>query len=224
MGGLNYSQIDINARIGKKMAEAKAGGADGLDLLLAREAGFHGLDVMNLRNFTRKEGLLLVIRCPKRNAAAFIGDVPAKTMATKQKTNASGLVYDNHGNAMVSDYDMMSVWRQTGTGYQKIFVSAVWPPGALKGRWHVEAARIVHAMNLVLKNKLQHGCQDDWVTEEKNPGVKLEDHFLAFQEGNPTYLRTYIYCEAYYYRFGLTWPYTREGKYVAMFNGNRNYR
>jgi len=224
MGGLHFSQDEINARVAKKIAEAKAGGADGLDTYLAQEAGFNGLDVMNLRKFTREEGLLLVVRCPKRNAAAFIGDIRAKTWATKEKTNASGTVFDKQGNPTVSDYDMMSLWRQTGAGYQKIFVSALDPPGADRGPWHVEAVRIVRAMNAFLKNKLQHGCQDDWVNEKKNPGVNLADRFLAFQEGNATYLRTRVYCEAYYYSFGLTWPYTRDGKYVAMFNGNPSYR
>ena len=70
--------------------EAKAAGADGLDLRLSRESGLDARDIMNLRKFTRDEGLLIVFRCPKATARAFHGTLPAKTFATKAKTNRTG--------------------------------------------------------------------------------------------------------------------------------------
>src|ERR1700735_1446095 len=103
MSGLSMSQAGLDDRI--------------------REPGLDGQDIIHLRQFTAAEKLLLIIRCPKRNAAAFHGDLPAKTWATKAKTNATGTVRDANGNLMVSDYDMMSLWRYNGTGYAKIYVS-----------------------------------------------------------------------------------------------------
>ena len=39
-------------------------------------------------------------------------------------------------------------------------------------------------MNGFLITKIQHGCQDDFVNPEKNPGVKMADHFLAIDVGH----------------------------------------
>ena len=185
MSGLRMSQGGLEDLIRSKANAAKGAGADGLDVRLMWESGMDAQDIMRLRQFTAKEQLLIVVRCPKPNAAAFHGTLAPKNVATKAKTNATGTVRDDHGRLMVSDYDMMSVWRYTGTGYQKIFVSALEPPGAPRGNWAPEAIRIVRAMNAFLISKIQHGCQDDFVNVEKNPGLKLADHFMAFDVGTP---------------------------------------
>ena len=145
MSGIKMSQSGLDDRIRNKGYDAVAAGADGLDIRLARHSGIDARDIMHLRSFTRDEKLLIVFRCPKRNALAFHGDLPARTWATKTKTNETGTVRGSQGVLMVSDYDMMSMWRYTGTGFQKIFVSAL-EHGAASGPWGPEARRIVRAM------------------------------------------------------------------------------
>jgi len=215
MSGLSMSQGGLGDRIRDKANSARGAGADGLDVRLMLESGMDAQDIMRLRQFTGREKLLLVIRCPKRNAAAFHGDLPAKTWATKAKTNATGTVRDAHGHLMVSDYDMMSLWRYNGTGYQKIYVSAL-EPGAPRGNWGPEAVRIVREMNGFLVTKIQHGCQDDFVNVSKNPGVKMADHFLAIDVGHGVYLPNPIFCENFYKAHGLPWPYDSSGHHTGI--------
>ena len=211
MAGLNISPAGLADLALNKENQAKAAGADGLDLILSRDSGMDARDIMSLRRFTATEKLLIVFRCPKPSARAFHGTLPAKTFATKAKTNDTGTVR-GAGGLMVSDYDMMSVWRYTGGGFAKIYVSAL-EPGAARGRWSPEARDLVKAMNAFLISKLQHGCQDDFYSTEKNPGVKMADHFLAIRMGDGVYLRDPIYCENFYRVHALYWPYLSNGKH-----------
>jgi len=121
-------------------------------------------------------------------------------------------VLGHGGILMVSDYDMMSVWRHEGTGYRKIFVSAL-EPGAPRGAWSAEATELVRAMNQVLISKLQHGCQDDFHDAGRNPGVKMADHFLAIRTGDGVYLPDPIHCENFYAAHALFWPYGAGGRH-----------
>ena len=216
MSGLTMSQGGLDDLMRAKANAARGAGANSLDIKLMYESGMDGQDIMRLRQFTAKEQLLIVIRCPKPNAAAFHGTLDPKNVNTKAKTNETGTVRDAHGRLMVSDYDMMSVWQYTGTGYRKIFVSALDPPGAPRGHWAPEAVRIVRAMNAFLISKIQHGCQDDFVNAEKNPGLKMADHFLAFDVGTGVYLPTPIYCENFYRVHGLPWPYDQMGRHTGQ--------
>jgi hypothetical protein len=213
MAGLTISRAGIADLARAKAAEARAAGADGLDLRLSELSGMDARDIMFLRRFTREKGLLIVIRCPKPSARAFHGTLPAKTFATKAKTNETGTVYGHGGTLMVSDYDLMSVWRATGTGFQKIFISAL-PPGAARGPFSAEATALVREMNRHLVTKLQHGCQDDFLSPQ-NPGVKMADHFLAIRQGDGIYLPDPIYCENFYRAHALFWPYGPGGKHVG---------
>jgi hypothetical protein len=70
MAGLKISQAGLSDLAMFKGYEAKAAGADGLDLRLARESGMDARDIMNLRRFTREKRLLIVFRCPKPSAPA----------------------------------------------------------------------------------------------------------------------------------------------------------
>lgn len=195
-----------------KERDARAAGADGLDLRLSQESGMDARDIMFLRRFTKEKGLLIVFRCPKPSARAFHGTLPAKTFATKAKTNETGTVIGHGGTLMVSDYDMMCIWRSTGTGYQKIPVSAL-EPGAARGPWSAEARDLVREMNQTLASRLQHGCQDDFLSP-KNPGVKMADHFLAIRMGDGVYLPDPIHCENFYRAHALRWPYGAGGTYI----------
>src|SRR5215813_2730834 len=138
MSGLDISSAGLADLARNKEYEAKAAGADGLDLQLSRDSGIDARDIMNLRRFTRDEELLVIIRCPKATARGFHGALPGKTFATKAKTNQTGTVLGHGGTLMVSDYDMMSVWRRSGGGFAKIYVSALAPGAArrLVGRGH----------------------------------------------------------------------------------------
>ena len=215
MSGLSMSQAGLDDRIGNKANEARGAGADGLDVRLMRESGMDARDIMHLRKFTAAEKLLIVVRCPKRNAAAFHGDLPGKTWATKNKTNETGTVRDAHGNLMVSDYDLMSVWRYNGNGYTKIYISAL-EPGAASGPWAPEATRLVREMNKFLITRIQHGCQDDFLNPAKNPGVKMADHFLALDVGHGVYLPNPIFCENFYRVHALLWPYDARGRHTGL--------
>jgi hypothetical protein len=212
MAGLNISPAGLGDLARNKEYEAKEAGADGLDLILSQQSGVDARDVMSLRKFTAEQRLLIIFRCPKPSARAFHGTLPAKTFATKEKTNQTGTVRSANGVMMVSDYDMMSVWRSTGAGYSKIYISAI-EPGAARGKWSPEARELVRTMNSFLISKLQHGCQDDFLNAEKNPGVKMADHFLAIGMGHGVYLRDPNYCENFYRAHALYWPYLSNGKH-----------
>jgi hypothetical protein len=213
MAGLKISEAGLRDLALFKSYAAKEAGADGLDLRLSAESGMDARDIMNLRRFTREMDLLIVFRCPKASARAFHGTLPAKTFATKEKTNETGTVFGRYGDIMVSDYDMMSLWLHAGTGFQHIYVSAL-EPGAPRGPWSKEAVLLVKAMNEFLITKLQHGCQDDWHSPG-NPGVKMTDHFLAVRMGDGIYLRDPNYCENFYAAHGLFWPYGAGGKHCG---------
>jgi hypothetical protein len=212
MAGLNISQAGLGDLARNKEYQAKAAGADGLDLQLSQQSGVDARDVMNLRGFTAAQNLLIIFRCPKPWARAFHGTLPSKTFATKTKTNETGTVLSKSGVMMVSDYDMMSVWRANGAGFSKIYISAL-EHGAPRGRWSPEARDLVRKMNAFLISKLQHGCQDDFLSAENNPGVKMADHFLAIRMGDGVYLRDPNYCENFYKAHGLRWPYLANGKH-----------
>ncbi|WP_376088325.1 hypothetical protein ACE7GA_15915 [Roseomonas sp. CCTCC AB2023176] len=214
MAGLSLSEGGLRDRMAAKERESRASGATSLDIALSRDSGMDARDINFLRDFTAQRKLLIVFRCPKPSARAFHGDLPGKTFATKAKTNDSGTVYGHGGTLMVSDYDMMSIWRSTGSGFQKIFTSAL-APGAPRGKWSEEARDLVRAMNQYLVTRLQHGCQDDFLNREKNPGVKMADHFLAIRMGHGTYLRDPVYCENFYRAHALWWPYDTLGKHTG---------
>lgn len=210
MAGLTASLLDH--MMFAKEGEAKQAGAGQSDIVLSRESGMDARDIMNLRRFTATEKLLIIIRCPKRSARAWHGSFPAKTFATKEKTGDSGTVQSKTGLLMVSDYDMMSVWRSNGSGYAKIYISPV-EHGSPKGPFSPEARDLVKAMNRFLISKIQHGCQDDFYSTEKNPGVKTTDHFLAIRTGDGLYLRDPLRCAAFYMSHALDWPYLSNGKH-----------
>lgn len=212
MAGLRISEAGIADLARAKAGEARAAGADGLDLRLSEESGMDARDIMALRRVTAALGLMIIFRCPKPGARAFHGTLPAKTFATKAKTNETGTVFGHGGTLMVSDYDMMSVWRSTGGGFAKIYVSAL-EPGAARGAWSAEARDLVRGLNRVLITKLQHGCQDDFLDAARNPGVKMADHFLAVRMGDGVYLRDPIHCENFYRAHALDWPYQSNGRH-----------
>lgn len=200
-------------------AEARAAKASEADILHSRKSGIDARDVATLRAFSQRLSLLIVVRCPKATARAWHGLLPGKNIATKAKTGSSGVVVRKSGPQgkertvmMVSDYDLMSVWKRDGASYEKVFISAL-EKGAPRGKWAPAAVKLVRALNRALVTKIMHGCQDDWHSPD-NPGVKSEDRFAAFEREQFFYLQNPGACEAFYRSRGLDWPYDGAGKMV----------
>jgi hypothetical protein len=181
------------------------------DIALSRLCGMHPKDIGVFLNFSRG-GYLVIVRCPKRTARVWHGMLPPKNIATKEKTGSSGVVVIPGKMMLVSDYDLMCIWK-SGETKRKVFVSAA--KGAPRGAWLGEALSLVRELNRELESRIQHGCQDDFQST-KNPGVKLEeDHFLTFHKGVATYLPNVAKCEEFYVAHGLPWLYGKDGKYMG---------
>jgi len=179
------------------------------DILFSRRSGIDARDVGTLRTFSARR-LLIVVRNPKVTARAWHGVLPPKNIATKAKTGSSGVVVTSGNRLLVSDYDLMSVWRMHASPPQKVFISAA--DGASRGKWSQEAVALVVELNGRLVSKIQHGCQDDYHSAN-NPGVKASDHFSAFHAGLAVHLPGPGACAAFYGDQGISWPYDQAGKY-----------
>jgi hypothetical protein len=184
-------------------------GVPKVDIEFSRLTGMDARDVRALREFSSR-GLLVIVRCPNREARVFHGVFPPKHSAVKAKTGTSGTVDGPHGGVLVSDYDLMSVWRTGGEGPTKVFVSAA--NGAARGPWLPEARAIVVAMNQLLVSRIQHGCNDDWQSAA-NPGIKPDSRFAVFRDGSTRFLPSRAACRDYYAGNGLSWPYDDDGRY-----------
>ncbi len=197
--------------------EARAAGTSENDIRASRQCGIDARDVQTLRDYAGERELLIIVRCPKTTARAWHGIFPGKNIATKEKTGDSGVVVKSgrHGTRiMVSDYDLMSVWKREGKGYEKVAITAL-KPGAPRGKWSPVAVDLIRGLNRVLVTRIQHGCQDDW-RSASNPGVKPGDHFAAFEREQYFYLPNPAACGAFYRSRGLSWPYDGSGRFVPV--------
>lgn len=190
----------------------RAAGVPEADIAFSRLSGIDGRDVRTFREVVVRYGLLIIIRCPKTASRAWHGVLPLKPWAVKQKTGSWGVAVDEKGRLWVSDYDLMSVWRKSGQAFQKLFMSAA--GGAASGPWNAQAQQLAVELNRQLISKIQHGCQDDFVSP-KNPGVKPIDHFAAFWLGKADHLASPALCAQYYRRAGLAWPYAADGRFIG---------
>lgn len=211
-------------------------GVASADIALARTTGIDARDIDVLRRCSR-QGWLLVVRCPKPGAYAYHGLFPPKKFDVLTKSGPSGLVvatttkselrrqpplspqdlqalqaqrYANaSGPIMVSDYDLMCIWQIARDGWRKLPVSA--PGGRARGPYSPEATALLRRLNMELVSRLQHGCQDDFLSPS-NPGVKPGDHFAAFHSGRVEVLAHPQACAQFYQRMGLPWPYDAGGR------------
>jgi hypothetical protein len=217
-------QVSIaEAAVFGRLRDAARAGVAPEDVKFAGDSDIGPEDVAAFRFITRREGLLVVMRCPKRGAVAFHGTLPPKRWADGHdsqgnvvKSGVSGIgVNPERGNIFVSDYDMMSLWCRRGASYEKLFASAL-TSGAERGAWTPEARDAVRKLNAVLRSRLQHGAQDDFTPPHGNqhPGVTAETRFAAFREGVATYLEGMQACQAYYRQWGLYWPYDGKGQFT----------
>ncbi|MDO9503275.1 hypothetical protein [Falsiroseomonas sp.] len=212
MSGLRVSIGDILADQ-REVAAARLG-ASAEDMRIARASGFDPQDVMTIRQITAARAVLLIFRCPNLAARSLHGLLPAKTAVTTAKSGSSGAVTGARGLLMVSDYDIMSCWRQDGAGLRKIPITAA-APGAKFGAWLPEARDLVRELNRGLVTKIQHGAQDDWLDADRNRGVKAEDLYLAFRLGVPVLQEGPAALERFYKQDRLFWPYLPNGRHCG---------
>jgi hypothetical protein len=193
------------------------------DIHLSRLSGFAPADVDVLCDFTRQEGLLLIIRCPKRPARYFHGRADPKPLEVKAKSNPeTGLVITEFGRVYVSDYDLMCIWRYMGNNmYEKIFFSA--PDKALPTILSAQAQGLLDKVNWRLKSPFQHGAQDDFHSP-KNPNVQMQtegghlvDRFMIFNLGEAAYVCNGGELKKVYDRLldSDAWPYDERGVHHA---------
>jgi len=189
------------------------------DIHLSRLTGIAPADVDILCDFTREEGLLLVIRCPKRPARYFHGRADPKPLEVKQKSDReTGLVHTGEGKVYVSDYDLMSVWRYLGAGdYEKIVFTA--SDARLPKILPSEAQGLLDKVNPRLKSPFQHGAQDDYQSAQhpniqmRTDGPRLADRFAVFNLGEASYVCDGASLRSLYERLlgAGSWKYDERG-------------
>ncbi len=225
--------------IGELMAhardiEAREAGISQDDIEIARRAGMLPADVAALRAFTAADpGWCIVARCPKAASYAWQGLLPAKIGAIGKKSGDSGVVsiqklrrgaggvpLFRDGEPIidaaiyVSDYDLMGVWQHWKGAWQRFRITAA--GGAKRGGYGAEAAEMLRRLNRTLTTKIQHGCQDDWASQD-NRGVKADDGFAGFLRGEAQFLDGAAACRTYYAVNGLgAFPYDPvSGAYIG---------
>ena len=192
----------------QREVEWRRAGVSADDIQFSRTSGMDGRDIRAIRDYSRR-GFIIIVRCPNAAARGWHGILPAKNAATSTKSGPWGVVVDGKNRMMVSDYDLMSVWRMTATGAEKIFISA--EGGQKRGAYSRQAQTFLLEMNRQLVTKFQHGCQDDF-KNQNNRGVRVGDHFAAFSAGQATLINVVTELKFYYARHRLEWPYNAHGK------------
>lgn len=202
--------------------QALRAGVSQRDIDLSRQCGIDAMDVRTFRELSGN-GFLIVVRCPKVTARAWHGLIPPKPMSLKDKSGESGVVAERTHmlpsgetasekiSMRVSDYDLMSIWRQGGAGWRKVVASAA--NGADRGSFSPEATAIIKELNRSLVSRIQHGCLDDYCSP-KNPGVKMADHFATFCNGVGEHHANPVACKMFYERNKLVWLYGHTGAYL----------
>lgn len=190
------------------------------DIHFSRLTGIAPADIDRLKDFSYAEGLLVVIRCPKRPARYHHGKVQPKGITIKAKSDDDTGLASVNGRAYVSDYDLMCIYRSFGPdGYEKIDISGV-DPTRPRSRLSPEATALLRKANAVLKSRFQHGGQDDYASP-KNPGVsvgtpeKRPDRFAAFEMGEIKYFPNPALMKRFYEKHALDWPYGPDGIHRA---------
>lgn len=206
------------------------------DIKFSRLTGMDGGDIRGFRKFTAQHpGYVIITRCPKVTARPHHQNFPPKPGWAGGNTSDSGLaiatrdVKRDDGSIykvqrwVVSDYDLMTVWRQAGGHFEKILVtsgeykSGKWVPkdGAKTGPFSPTATVIIRSLNgcMESRSRIVHGCNDDWV-EPKNRGVKAGDRFAIFKLGAAEYIDNLDALEGFYHELHTPWPYDANGRHI----------
>lgn len=192
------------------------------DVNFAMISDVHPNDVGVFRLASRRYGMIIIIRCPKKNSVGFHGLIQPK--ASKHgvdsqgnwiKSGLSGLgVHPETGDIFVSDYDMMSLWRrEEGRGFIKVPAKNIDDAGFIQpfAQW----------INGELRSPLQHGAQDDYVPPpgKKHPNVAEDCACAAFELGRAIHLTNRRAIKEYYARNKLVpWPYDDNGVFIRPEN------
>jgi hypothetical protein len=199
---------------------ARDEGVSDHDIHYSRLSGMAPADIDVLCDFSREEALLIIVRCPRRPARYFHGRYAPKPMSVKIKSDpTTALVALPGGTMLVSDYDLMCVYRFLGDpdGYEKIMFSAANPnrPEILPP----EASALLNKVNWRLNSPFQHGAQDDFESRQ-HPNVRMAtegrsppDRFMAFNLGLVEYFGNPALVQKYYAKHGLDWPYGTTGRH-----------
>jgi hypothetical protein len=199
----------------QRQEEWRRAGVSELNIHIALASGMNAEDVGVFRDASG-EGFFIVVRCPKRASLPWHGVFAAKPGSMSgQKSGSTGVLVRPADPAkgvgyaaVVSDYDLMSVWREGADGRLVRFpITAL--NGEKRGPFSPEAKLFVKRLNSRLKSRIQHGCNDDLRRPDNK--IDLESRFVGFRRGLPTYLPTVEACDRYYTEAGLKWPYDEKG-------------
>ena len=183
-----------------------------IDVHVALLSGMSALDVNLLRTFTASR-YLIVVRCPKRAGMVFQGVLSPKPQGLYDAKTSSetGTMQLASGQLVVSDIDLMSLWRGVGSSWEKVPC-----PGPPKGGdyWgHPEADRVMKQLLPRMESPFDHGCNDDFHSA-KNQGVP-SGRFAAFFHNQAKYLGSPGELRDFYAQQKLHFPYDGEGKYTG---------
>lgn len=174
-----------------------------IGVLTAKDPG----DVEGFCAICGEERMLCVVRCAgegtRRFATLGIG-VAGKPEEDKEGIKVGhDLVRRGNGQLIVSDYDLMSVWRADGAGYQTLVFTRD-GPGKESNWTEPDAERLFMQLNGVLNVKLEHGANDDWNPADpklvtiRDGAVVGNRRYVAFTErgdyrllNSPAELKTY---------------------------------
>jgi len=192
-----------------------------IDVQFALQTGMSARDVNLLRTFSAGGAggsgrHLLVVRCPKRAGLVFQGVLPPKPQGIydKKTSNISGTMNVSGGQLVVSDIDLMSIWRGNGERWEKVFCPGPPPGGDYWGT--AEADQIMKALLPKMDAPFDHGCNDDFHSQ-KNQGVESGRYAAFFNGihkslGSPAELRDFYNQQG----IGASFPYGRDGKYTGV--------
>ena len=183
------------------------------DIQFALQTGMSALDVQLLREYSARR-YLLIVRCPNRAGMVFQGVLAPKPAGIydKKSSPVSGTLQLDDRRVVVSDYDLMSIWRGTPGGWEKVFC-----PGPQKaGEWwgSEKAEAIIRELLPKMESPFDHGCQDDFHSK-KNPGVGETQRFAAFLNGTTKYLGSRAALKAFSEQQKIAFPYDGEGKWTG---------
>jgi hypothetical protein len=112
-----------------------------------------------------EERALFVVRCAGEGTRRFANlgiGVSGKPEEDKEGVKVGNdLVQRGNGQLIVSDYDLMSVWRADSVRYHKLEFTRD-GPGDQASWTNPDAERLFMRLNAVLHVKLEHGANDDW--------------------------------------------------------------
>lgn len=181
------------------------------DIQFALQTGISPLDVQLLRtSFPRH---LIIVRCPKRAGLVLQGVLDPKPQGLAGKTSQdSATMQLADGSLVVSDIDLLSIWRGAGARWEKVFT-----PGPPKGGgwWgSSEAQRLMDHLLPRMQAPFDHGCNDDYHSAG-NQGLSPTGTYAAFFHEQARLLPSLAAVRAFYEQQGLQAPYDAAGKYTG---------